>query len=114
MVDPDSFRQVLLNLLDNAVKYGPRQQRVLVALEANGCMARILVEDEGPGVPPSEKRRIFERFQRLERDRRSAVAGTGIGLSVVKDLVNRHGGQCFVEEAASGGARFIVELPTIF
>jgi signal transduction histidine kinase len=113
MVDSDSFRQVLLNLLDNAVKYGPRRQRVLVGLEANGGTARILVEDEGPGVPQPERRRIFERFQRLERDRQSAVAGAGIGLSVVKDLVTRHGGQCFVEEAASGGARFIVELPSL-
>ena len=113
MVDSDSFRQVLLNLLDNAVKYGPQRQCVLVGLEASGRAARILVEDEGPGIPVAERKRIFERFQRLDRDRRSSVAGTGIGLSVVKDLVTRQGGQCFVEKTANGGARFVVELPTL-
>jgi len=73
--------------------------------------ARITVEDAGPGVPARDRERIFRRFFRLPRDEQRAVAGTGIGLAVVRDLVQRSGGRCRVEEAAGGGARFVVELP---
>jgi signal transduction histidine kinase len=110
-VDADALRQVLLNLLDNAVKYGPRGQDVIVKLERTPSGARLSVEDQGPGVPMSERRRVFERFQRLARDRHSAVAGTGIGLAVVRDLVVRHGGRVGIEDGSRGGARFFVELP---
>jgi signal transduction histidine kinase len=110
-VDPDALRQVLLNLLDNAVKYGPRTQRVVVGVEStNGC-ARVYVEDEGPGIPPRERELVFERFYRLERERTSSIAGTGIGLAVVRDLVSRQGGRALVEAGAKGGARIVVELP---
>jgi signal transduction histidine kinase len=110
-VDADALRQVLLNLLDNAVKYGPRDQQLTVELERGGGVVRLSVQDQGPGIPPSERRRVFERYERLERDRRSAVAGTGIGLAVVRDLVERHDGRVFIEDEAKGGARFVVELP---
>jgi signal transduction histidine kinase len=110
-VDGDAFRQVLLNLLDNAVKYGPRGQELRVELERDGARLRLSVDDEGPGVPVRARRRVFDRFQRLERDRRSAVAGTGIGLAVVRDLALRHGGRASVEDGSRGGARFVVELP---
>jgi signal transduction histidine kinase len=112
-VDSDALRQVLLNLLDNAVKYGPRRQRVLVGLEAVGAKARILVEDEGPGIPEGERKRVFERFHRLEREQGSAVAGTGIGLSVVRDLMAHSRGRCSIETGARGGARFVIELPAL-
>jgi len=110
-LDPDALRQILLNLLDNAVKYGKKGQQVIVGLEAGEGTARLFVEDEGPGIPAADRRRIFERFQRLERDRQSAIAGTGIGLSVVQDLVTRHGGRCWVTTGDRGGAKFIVEVP---
>jgi signal transduction histidine kinase len=111
-VDPAALRQVLLNLLDNALKYGPPEQAVRIGLEAEGGRARLTVEDEGPGVPARERTRIFERFRRLDRDRRSAVAGAGIGLAVVRDLVEKHGGRVRVEDGSRGGARFVVELAT--
>ncbi len=110
-VDPDALRQIVLNLLDNAVKYGKKGQQVIVRLEAGEGTARLFVDDQGPGVPAADRKRIFERFQRLERDRQSAIAGTGIGLSVVQDLVTRHGGRCRVTTGERGGAKFIVELP---
>ena len=110
-IDADAFRQIVINLLDNAVKYGRKYQQVMVGLEARNGMACFSVDDEGPGVPAAERKRIFERFQRLERDRQSATAGTGIGLSVVKDLVGRHGGHCWATEGDRGGAKFVVELP---
>lgn len=110
-VDPDAFRQIVINLLDNAVKYGRTPQNVIVGLEASKGTAIFYVDDEGPGVPPADRKRIFEYFQRLERDRQSATAGTGVGLSVVKDLVSRQGGRCWVTAGSRGGARFVVELP---
>jgi len=110
-VDSDALRQIVINLLDNAVKYGRKKQSVILGLEARDGMACLFVDDEGPGVPAADRKRIFERFQRLERDRQSAIAGTGIGLSVVHDLVTRHGGQCSVTTGDRGGAKFVVELP---
>ena len=110
-VDPDGLQQVLLNLLDNAAKYGPRGQEVLVGVEAHRGHARVYIEDGGPGVPKNDRERIFERFFRLDRDRGSEVAGTGVGLSVVRMIVASHGGHAFVEPGEGGGSRFVVELP---
>jgi signal transduction histidine kinase len=110
-LDPDALRQIVINLLDNAVKYGRQQQLVIVGLDVHEDMACLFVDDEGPGVPPGDRKRIFQHFQRLERDRASAIAGTGIGLSVVQDLVTRHGGRCSVITGDRGGAKFVVELP---
>jgi signal transduction histidine kinase len=108
-VDADCARQILLNLLDNALKYGPPQQRVVVGTEAVDGRTRMFVEDEGPGIPARDRERVFERFRRLERDRRSARAGAGIGLAVVRELAELQGGRCFVETGARGGARLVVE-----
>ena len=110
-VDSDAIRQIVLNLLDNAVKYGPKHQLIVLGLEARDRKAVLFVEDEGPGIPEADRKRVFERFHRLERDRQSATAGTGIGLSVVRDLVTSHQGQCHVESGKRTGARFVVELP---
>jgi signal transduction histidine kinase len=111
-VDAEALRQMLVNLLDNAVKYGPADQLITVRLEARDGHACIEVEDQGPGIPAPDRERIWARFWRLERDRGSAVAGTGIGLSVVRELVALHGGHAWAEDArASGGACFVIELP---
>jgi signal transduction histidine kinase len=96
-VDVEAFRQILLNMLDNAVKYGPEGQTVRVNLSRSGANARITVEDEGQGIPAADRDRIWSPFFRLERDVSSAVAGSGIGLSVVRDLVELHGGRVAVE-----------------
>ena len=105
-IDEDAMRQVVLNLLDNAVKYGPQQQHVLVRVHGR----ELSVEDEGPGIPPNERERVFERYRRLDREMERAIAGMGIGLSVVRELVALHGGRVRVESGARGGARFVVTL----
>jgi signal transduction histidine kinase len=110
LVDRGALRQVMINLLDNAVKYGPAGQTVTIGLATRGAMARLWVEDEGPGVPELERATVFEPFRRLERDSNSAVAGSGIGLSVVKNVVEAHHGRVLVE-AGKVGARFVVDLP---
>ena len=107
----DSFRQVVLNLLDNALKYGPRGQEIRMTAALRDGRARITVEDQGPGVEPRERERIWDPFRRGERAVGSVVVGSGIGLSVVRDIVESHGGSAWVEDAAQGGARFVIDLP---
>lgn len=107
----ESFRQVVLNLLDNAVKYGPPGQTVRVTAEAADGGVRIAVEDSGPGVPPRERERVWEPFKRGEDAVGSVAVGSGIGLAVVRELVEWHGGVARVEDAPGGGARFVLQLP---
>lgn len=110
-VDADALRRVVLNLLENAVKYGPSGQTVTLSLEREGAMARIAVDDEGPGIPSDDRDRIWSPYVRLGRDRNAAHGGSGIGLAVVRDLVERMRGEVRVEQAPRGGARFVVVLP---
>ena len=109
-VDAAALRQILLNLLDNAVKYGPADQQVTIGLHIAGHSARISVDDEGTGVDDMDADRIWEPFNRLARTA-DATGGTGIGLAIVRQLTQLHGGRAWVERSPSGGARFIVELP---
>ncbi len=110
-VDADALRQVLVNLLDNAAKYGPSGQCIAVRLEQEAGWLFLSVEDQGPGVPVPDRDRIFERFVRLDRDRASHIAGAGIGLCVALELVRLHGGTIRAESSPRGGARFVVALP---
>ena len=111
-VDRGALRQVLLNFLDNAVKYGPAGQTVTVGAVRKGGAARVFVEDEGPGVPSGDRARVWEPYTRLDREEERVSGGSGIGLAVVRDLARLHGGRAWVEEGAGGrGARFTVELP---
>src|SRR5262249_4907858 len=110
-VDADGVRQVLVNLLDNAVTYGPPGQRIAVGLARANGRIRITVEDEGPGIPPADRERVFVKFERLARDRETHRSGTGIGLAVARELVQLHGGTIRAEAADRGGARLVVELP---
>jgi len=114
-VDRGAIRQVLINLLDNAVKYGPAGQTISVGLargDDDNC-ARVWVEDQGAGIPADERAKIWEPFQRLDRDANSAIAGSGIGLALVRNLAVAHGGRVYVEDGATGGSRFTVEIPCV-
>jgi signal transduction histidine kinase len=111
MLDRDALRQILLNLLDNAAKYGPSGQTITVGSEISGGVARIWVEDEGPGIPHEDRRRVWDPYVRLNRPAESATGGSGIGLSVVRELVELHGGRTRAEGTPGGGARVLVELP---
>lgn len=110
-VDSAAVRQVLLNLLDNAVKYGPAGQSVAVALARQNGDAVLSIEDQGPGIPAAAREKVWEPYWRLPRERESAVGGSGIGLAVVKDLVMAHGGSVAVADGERGGARFSIRLP---
>ncbi len=113
--DPDAVARILRNLLENAIKFGPPGQTIRLTVSpvsgAGAAAARIAVSDEGPGIPPKDRARIWQPYQRLERDRNGAVGGSGLGLSVVAELVGMSGGRAWVEDAEPRGARFVVELP---
>jgi len=108
-VDPDALRQIVINLLDNAIRYGHREGPVLLRTRLADGQARIEVEDSGAGIAPADRLRIWEPFVRIAKH--SSVPGSGIGLAVVRDLVKYHAGTAWVEEGSTGGARFVVELP---
>ncbi|MEO6878808.1 MAG: HAMP domain-containing sensor histidine kinase, partial [Gemmatimonadaceae bacterium] len=110
-LDRDALRQMLLNLLDNAVKYGPPGQTIAVGSELAGDRARIWVEDQGPGIPRDARQRVWEPYVRLNRQAESATGGSGIGLAVVRELAVLHGGRTRAEDAPGGGARLVIELP---
>jgi len=110
--DPDKIGRVLINLVDNAIKYSPDGGRVEVKLARAGGRVRFTVTDEGLGVPPSEQRRIFEKFYRLDPNMTRGVGGTGLGLFICRELVRRMDGRIWVESAGLGrGSTFSLELP---
>jgi signal transduction histidine kinase len=109
-----ALRQVLLNLLDNAVKYGRDRSTVTVEVrsrESGGV--RLTVTDCGPGVPAAERDRIWRPFERGGMARQRAAGGSGIGLTIVREIAGEHGGKAWVDDAPGGGARFVVDLPNV-
>lgn len=110
--DRDAVSRVFRNLLENAAKYGTATQTIRMTLSrVDPNAARITVDDEGPGIPPEERSRIWQPYYRLDRDRNAAGGGSGLGLSVVADLVRLLGGSVMVGDAPGRGTRFTVELP---
>jgi len=110
-VDSLGLRQVLLNFMENAVKYGPRDQKVTVGAKALDAIVRIWVDDQGPGVPASEREAVWRAFYRRKESIAAGATGAGIGLAVVRELVLQSGGSVQVTDAPNGGARFIADLP---
>ena len=110
--DPDKLRQVLTNLVDNAVKYSPDGGTVTVSVSTTGNRIRFRVDDEGLGVPPAEQGRIFEKFFRLDPQLTRGVGGTGLGLYICRELVQRMHGRIWVSSDGRRGSTFTVELPT--
>jgi two-component system, OmpR family, sensor histidine kinase VicK len=110
--DPNQLRQVIGNLVDNAVKYSPDGGEVRVAAVANGGLVRFSVSDSGLGIPLSEQRRIFEKFYRLDPNMTRGIGGTGLGLYISSELVRRFDGRIWVDSQEGTGSTFHVELPT--
>ncbi|MHC4938144.1 MAG: sensor histidine kinase [Planctomycetota bacterium] len=110
--DPDAFSEVVSNLLSNAYKYSPPDNReIRVTLGPQRGRVVLAVEDNGPGVNPRERRKIFEQFYRADDLLTREVEGTGLGLSIVRNIVRAHGGRIGVEDREGGGSRFYVVLP---
>lgn len=109
MLDENAMTLVLLNLVENAVKYGRGQ--ITVYLTRVGDRLRLVVADQGPGIPLDEQKRIFDRFYRTRQARETRARGSGIGLSLVKHIAEAHGGSVTVESEPNQGAAFIVDIP---
>lgn len=107
-IDGLLVQQVLVNLLDNAAKFAPAGTPIRVAVERHGPELRVEVADRGPGLPPGEEHRVFERFYRAEGQ---AGTGSGIGLAICRGVVELHGGRIFAENRPGGGASFRFTLP---
>jgi two-component system, OmpR family, sensor kinase len=108
--DPEALTQVLRNLIGNARRHAGAAGRVAIAATASGSRLTICVDDDGPGIPPAERERVFDRFHRSEaaRDRRSG--GAGLGLAIGRSIVELHGGRIWAEDSPLGGARVGFEL----
>ena len=126
IIDGAAIQQALVNLLDNAVKHSPPDSSVTVGLDVVGASVpapgsgatgaslpavRLWVQDRGPGIPVEERQRIFERFYRPGSEMRRETQGVGIGLSIVKHIVEAHRGRVFVESEIRQGSTFVIELP---
>jgi signal transduction histidine kinase len=113
--DPDALRILVRNLVDNAVRYGPAGGRVSVRVERRtdataDAAVRLSVEDEGPGIPPTERERVFDRFFRRPE---AAEGGSGLGLAIVKAIAERHRARIQLTQAAPRGLRIVVEFPPL-
>jgi two-component system phosphate regulon sensor histidine kinase PhoR len=109
--DGERTRQVLLNLLDNAIKYSPSGGRIEVVLATVGDQLRFSVRDEGLGIPVGEQERIFDKFYRLDPDQRRGIGGTGLGLYICRELVRSMHGRIWVDSDRGNGTTFAFELP---
>jgi signal transduction histidine kinase len=109
-VDRNRLRQVLANLLDNAVKYTPPGGRVEIRAGREGGTVVVQVKDTGAGIPPDELPRIWDRLYRGDKSR--STRGLGLGLSLVRAIVRAHGGDVSVESAPGQGSEFVIRLPS--
>ena len=109
-VDGSLVVQLFGNLFDNLVKYTPPGTHAWVSASNEGACVRVVVEDDGPGLPPGDAQQLFEKFQRGSGE--GAVSGAGLGLAICRAIVKAHGGEIFARQRAGGGARFEFTLPT--
>ena len=109
--DRDRLVQVVSNLVNNAVKYSPEGGTVTLTSRAEGGYALITVADTGLGIPPDEIGHVFERFRRVRSGAAQSIAGTGLGLTIVKQIVEMHGGKIWVESAVGHGSAFHFTIP---
>jgi signal transduction histidine kinase len=107
--DVDQLSRAVANLIDNAARHA--RSNIAITLAEHDGQAVLTVTDDGPGIPPEQRERVFERFTRLDDARSAATGGTGLGLAIVRDVVERHHGSVVIDPMYREGARFIVTLP---
>lgn len=108
--DPDGLTQVICNLLANARRHAGPEGRVELSAAAGGERVTVRVDDDGPGVPPRERERVFDRFHRSEVSRSRGSGGSGLGLAIARSIVEQHGGRIWIESSPLGGARVAFEI----
>ncbi len=113
LADQRRLRQILENLISNALRYSPEDSPIRIAALHRPREIEVRVQDRGPGIPPEHLALIFERFHRVDDSRTRSTGGTGLGLAIVKHLVEAHGGRVRAESSPGAGATFIFSLPTL-
>jgi heavy metal sensor kinase len=113
VADPDRVRQVVRNLVDNALKHAPRDGHVTVDVRTEGAFGEVSVADDGPGIAAEHLPRVFDRFYRVDDARSREVGGSGLGLAIVRELVEAQGGRVWVRSGSRGGAVFGFTLPLV-
>jgi two-component system phosphate regulon sensor histidine kinase PhoR len=112
IADYERLKQVFYNLIDNAIKYGRINGNVWIDAKTDDKSNIVIsVKDDGPGIPPEARERIFERFYRIDKARSREQGGTGLGLSIVKHIVQSHGGKVWVESRFGSGSTFLFTIP---
>jgi two-component system phosphate regulon sensor histidine kinase PhoR len=109
--DRSRLEQVLVNILDNAIKYTPENGKILINWVKDGKWVALKVTDNGPGIPHEHHARLFERFYRVDKARSREQGGTGLGLAIVKHIMQGHGGTVAVESELGKGSTFICRFP---
>lgn len=112
-VDVDMMRRVLINLVENAIKYTPYEGHMVVHAEPAGDFVKMYVQDNGPGIPDVDRERIFDKFTRLKNSKNDGPSGLGVGLAFCKLAVQGHGGKIWVEDAPERGSKFVFTLPIV-
>lgn len=113
LVDSDRLRQVLINLVNNALQFTPAGGRITLSAERKGDRIVFAVQDSGVGIPPADAQRVFERFYRVDKTRSRQSGGTGLGLAIVKHLVESHGGHVGVYSEVGKGSRFFFDVACV-
>jgi two-component system, OmpR family, sensor kinase len=109
--DPERLRQALGNLIENAIKFTPRDGEVSVSTWAGKHEVGVTVADDGPGIPEGARARVFDRFYRVDGSRARTAGGSGLGLAICREIARAHGGRVWVEDRAGGGSAFSLALP---
>ena len=106
VTDRNKLREVVSNLVDNAIKYNKQNGEIRISVEKTGDAAQIVIEDTGVGIAEEHLPRIFERFYRVDKERSREAGGTGLGLAIVKHIIEAHGSKVDVQSGAGAGSRF--------
>src|SRR5262249_2361221 len=107
--DVNGLSRVLRNLLDNAVRHA--KSRIEITVKRHGGQVMLIVGDDGPGIPPADRIRVFDRFVRIDTDRSREGGGTGLGMAIVAEIVSAHDGTIAIDERSGGGTCVSVALP---
>ena len=110
MADKEKLGQVIVNLLNNAIKYSPNNNKIDIKVASRNGRAIVSVEDKGVGIAEDEQEKIFQRFYRAHNNANN-ISGFGIGLYICSEIMNRHGGIVYVKSKPGQGSTFIIELP---
>jgi PAS domain S-box-containing protein len=111
LLDKEKMKEVVVNLISNAIKYSPRGGRVWVRLRPDGTNLRLEVQDEGIGIPPEHQKNLFQAFYRVDSSHTAQIPGTGLGLVIVKAIVEQHGGRVWLESEVGRGTTFFALIP---